>query len=152
MAITVTGYPLGWLQVLGDAAASPIDLEGNSNLKMALVASGYTPNRDTHDFRNDFTANEVANGNGYTTGGVALTSVTFSYDSGTQQIRLDFADPSWTFTADTSWRYAIVYVDTGGADSTDPLLLLLDWGSTQTLQGVYTLTLDAVGIYAFDLT
>lgn len=146
MAITVTAYPLGWLNVF----QAPIDIEA-STLKLALATTTYTPNIDTHDFYNDLT-NELATANGYTAGGVTLTGVAMTYDTATDQIRLDFADPSWTFSSSVTWRYGIVYIDTAGASTTDPLLLLLDWGSSQTVSGVYTITVDATGIYAIDMT
>lgn len=151
MAITVTAYPLGWLQVLGDGAATPIDIE-SSTLKLTLHTSTYAPNRDTDDFFNDAT-NELGTALGYTAGGVTLSGVALSYDTATDQIRLDFNDPTWTFTGGgPTWRYGVVWIDTAGASSTDPLLLLLDWGVNQTVDGVYTLTIDPAGIYAIDMT
>lgn len=147
MAITTKWYGLG-LQYLLD---TPLDLE-TATVKLALATATYTPNQDTHDFRDDFTAAEVANGSGYTTGGVTLSGVTWSYDAASQQVRLDFADPSWTFTANVTWRYAILYVDTAGVDSTDPLIAYLDWGTSQTVSGTYTLTIDAAGLLYLDVT
>jgi len=147
MAITVAWYGLGLLDLLD----SPRDLEAVT-CKLALVTDAYTPNRDTHDFRDDFTASELANGNGYTTGGVTLTTVTWSYDSASDQVRLDFDDPSWTFTASKTWRYAVLYVDTAGADSTDPVIGLLTWDSNQSVSTAYTLTIDAAGLLYLDVT
>lgn len=147
MAITTLAYPLGWLNVL----ETPLDLETASALKMTLHTATYTPDRDLHDFFNDAT-NELATANGYTSGGVTLASNALTYDSATDQIRLDFADPSWTFSANVTFRYAVVWYDTAGANTTDPLLLLLTWDADQTVQGVYTLQLDAAGIYAIDMT
>lgn len=147
MAITTAWYGLG-LQYLLD---TPLDLE-TATVKLALVTSGYTPNRDTHDFRDDFTANEVANGNGYATGGVTLTGLAWSYDAASDQVRLDCDDPSWTFTAAKTWLYGIGYVDTGGADTTDPLIFLLTWDSSQTVSTAYTLTIDTAGLLYIDTT
>jgi hypothetical protein len=147
MAITVTWYGLGLLSLMD----TPTDLE-QITLNLALVTDGYTPNRDTDDFRNDFTGSEVANGNGYTTGGVTLGGVAWSYDSGSDQVRLDCNDPSWTFTASKTWRYGVGYIDTGGADSTDPLIFLLTWDSNQSVSTSYTLTIDAAGLLYLDTT
>lgn len=147
MAITTTWYGLG-LQYLLD---TPLDLE-TATVKMALVTSGYTPDRDTHDFRDDFTANEVANGNGYTTGGATLSGVLWSYDTASDQVRLDCDDVSWTFTAAKTWLYGIVYVDTGGADTTDPLIALLTWDTSQTVSTAYTLQIDSAGLLYIDTT
>lgn len=146
MAITVTAFPLGWLNVF----QAPLDIEA-STLKLTLHTSTFTPVTDTMDFYNDLT-NELSTASGYTAGGVTLASVAMTYDTGTDQIRLDFADPSWTFSGSVTWRYGVIYIDTAGASTTDPLLLLLDWGTSQTVSGVYTVTVDTTGIYAIDMT
>jgi hypothetical protein len=147
MAITVNWYGPGLLSLLD----TPTDLEGVT-VKLALVTDAYTPNRDTHDFRDDFTASELANGNGYSTGGVTLTGLAWSYDAASDQVRLDMDDPSWTFTAAKTWRYGIGYIDTGGADSTDPLIFLLTWDANQTVSTAYTLTIDSAGLLYLDIT
>jgi hypothetical protein len=147
MAITVNWYGLG-LKYLLD---TPADLEGVT-VNLALVDADYTPNRDTDEFRSAFTAEEVPNGNGYTTGGVTLTGLTWSYDAASDQVRLDMDDPSWTFTASKTWRYGVGYIDTGGADSTDPLIFLLTWDSNQTVSTAYTLTIDSAGLLYLDVT
>lgn len=59
----------------------------STTVKVLLTTSSYTPNKDTHDYKNDVT-NEVANGGGYTTGGAAIAS------------------PTLTFTAANSWGTA----------------------------------------------
>lgn len=147
MSVTASWYGLG-LQYLLD---QPADLEG-STVNLALVTDAYTPNRDTHDFRDDFTAFELANGNGYTTGGATLTGVLWSYDAASQQVRLDHDDPSWAFVASKTWRYGIYYINTAGADSTDPIFGLLTWDSNQTVSTTYTLTMDAAGVLYLDIT
>jgi hypothetical protein len=145
--VTPTWFGLG-LQYLLD---NPADLEG-STVKLALVTDAYTPNRDTHDFWDDVSGSELASGNGYTTGGVTLTNVLWSYDATSDQVRLDFDDPSWTFTAAKTWRYGVGYIDTAGASSTDPVIFLLTWDANQTVSTAYTLTLDAAGLLYIDVT
>lgn len=147
MSIAVTWYGLG----LQDLLDSPRDLEGVT-VKLALATDAYTPDRDTHDFWDDVSGSEVASGNGYATGGVTLTSVLWSYDSASDQVRLDFDDPSWTFTASKTWRYGIVYIDTAGASSTDPVIGLLTWDSNQSVSTAYTLTIDSAGLLYLDTT
>jgi hypothetical protein len=146
MAITVTGFPLGWM----NAWTVPLDLDG-ATWKLALATATYTPDRDVHDFFNDLT-NELATASGYTAGGVTLTGTAITYDSASDQTRLDFADPSWTFSATVTWRYGVAYIDTAGAATTDPLMLLLDWGASQTVSGVYSIQLDPTGLFAIDFT
>lgn len=46
-------------------------------IKVMLTTSTYTPNRDTHETKNDIT-NEIS-GTGYTAGGVTLASKTITY-------------------------------------------------------------------------
>jgi hypothetical protein len=147
MAITVNWYGLGLLDIL----EAPRDLEAVT-LQLALATSSYTPNRDTHDFRDDFTANELANGNGYTTGGVVLTTIVTSYDSASDEVRLDFDDVSWTFTAGKTWLYGILFINTAGADSTDPLIGLLTWDTSQTVSTSYTLQINSAGLLYLDTT
>ncbi len=148
MAITTAWFPLG-LQKIQEQT---LDWEGSTLLRLALVLDTYTPDRDTHDFRNDFTAFELSNGSGYTTGGATITTPTIGYDAASDQVRFDCDDVSWTFTASRTWRYGIVYEETGGADSTDPLVALLTWDSNQTVSTAYTLTIDPAGLLYLDAT
>lgn len=147
MAATTSWYGNGLLYLLD----TPADME-TVTLKLALVTSAYTPNRDTHDFRDDFTANEVATGNGYTTGGATVTGAVWSLDTASQQVRLDVADVSWTFTGSKTWRYGVLYIDTAGADSTDPLVALITWDSDQTVSTAYTVQIDPTGLLYLDYT
>lgn len=49
----------------------------SDTIKCAIATSAYTPNLQTHDFFDDVT-NQLANGNGYTTGGATLASKTIT--------------------------------------------------------------------------
>lgn len=56
-------------------AALNKELDVNSDAwKMSLHTSSYTPSLGAHDYANDLT-DEVANGNGYATGGAAITGM-----------------------------------------------------------------------------
>lgn len=147
MAITPTWFGPG-LQYLLD---QPADLEAVT-VKLALVTDAYTPNRDTHDFWDDVSANELANGNGYSTGGATISGAAFSYDATSDQVRFDHDDVSWTFTASKTWRYGVYYIDTAGASSTDPVFGLLTWDSNQSVSTAYTLQIDAAGVLYIDVT
>jgi hypothetical protein len=146
MAITVTGFPLGWMT----AWTTGIDLDA-ATWKVALATSTFAPNTDTMDFYNDVT-NELATAGGYTAGGATLASPAVTYDSATDQVRFDFTDPSWNFSSAQTWRYGPTYIDTAGASSTDPLMVLLDWGTSQTVSGIYSVTIDPAGLFAIDFT
>lgn len=81
----------------------------STNFKLALVTSAWTPNTATNEVWADMSANEIAAGNGYTAGGVALTGVALSQASGTVKFTSNAA--SWTATGGNiaAWRYGVVY-------------------------------------------
>jgi hypothetical protein len=94
-----------------------------STIKMMLVTGAYSPNQNTHDFRDDLGATEVS-GTGYTAGGNVLSTVTVSMD-GSGNVTIDANDPA-TWSQDvggfTNARRAIIYVARGGAASADELI------------------------------
>jgi len=113
-------------------------------VKVMLCTSTYTPNQDTHDYKDDVT-NEVT-GVGYSAGGATLASKTITYDAGTNIIKLDAADTSWTSSTITA-RYAVIYVDTGVA-STSPLLGYVDFGGDESSSaGTFLIQWSADGIF-----
>lgn len=69
------------------------------------------------------TANEVANGNGYTTGGKTLTISTNPTSSGTSAY-LSFTDVTWTASTFTA-RYALIYKADG---VTNPAVAFIEFG------------------------
>ncbi len=115
MASTITAYDDLWKLLLTGA----IDLDTDT-LKVALVTSSYTPSA-AHTQWSDASANEVSNGSGYTTGGVALSGVA------TTNSTIDFSDVTWTALTKT-FRYAVCYKSGSGGGLTNPLLfyILLD--------------------------
>lgn len=121
-----------------------VDLDTDT-LKYTLHTSTWTPNQDTNDFFDDAT-NEVANGNGYATGGITLASVAVTYDSATNETRVDWADITWNFTAAKTWRYSALRKARGGAASADELIAFGDWGSDQTVSTDYTVQWDPLGL------
>lgn len=122
---------------------------GGDTFKVALY-TGTIPAtaQDTWVYKSDInTLVEVANGNGYTTGGATLGSQTITYTAGTNVITLDAADSIWT-TSSISATTAIIYQDTGNA-STSCLLGYIDFGGTFTSSnGDFKLTYDSNGILA----
>lgn len=99
------------------------DLTG-ATVKVALVTSSYTPNATNtgHSLWADVSANEIANGNGYTTGGAtvandAVATVTngWNYDSD---------NVTWTASGGSipAWRYAVMYVSGSLWGKTNPLI------------------------------
>jgi hypothetical protein len=129
-------------EFMGD---NTIDMDGDT-FKMALFSS--TSNAATVTTNTAYTdlTNEVANGNGYTTGGVTLTSVTWAHSAGTTTFDCDNA--SWTASGGSIVaRFAVIYSSTSGKlvcycilDST-PADVTIVTGTT------YTITIDATGVF-----
>lgn len=118
---------------------------GTDTIKCALLTSSYTPSQSTHNYFDDVSSAEVASGGGYTTGGATLASKTEAYSSNVKQF--DAADVTWSTSTITA-RYAVVYVDTAGASSTDPLICYVDFGQdVSSSGGSFTITWDATGIF-----
>ena len=119
-----------------------ISLLADAN-KVALTSSSYTPAQDTHDYYAALT-NELANGNGYTTGGTAIVNDTFGYTAGTNTWMYDADDTSWssaTFTA----RYGVPYDST---PTNKPLFTYQDFGGDFSVSaGTFTISWNAAGIW-----
>lgn len=141
MAVTTSWYGAGASQVLNAA----VDWDTDA-INVSLHTSTYTPNQDTDAF---FSAasNELSTASGYTAGGVALTTKTRTYDAASNEVRLDADDVTWTFSASKTFRYAVFRKARGGAASADELIGWTDWGTDQTVTGVYTIQWDPAGIF-----
>lgn len=140
MAVTAMWYG----QAIAKAFNKEIDWDSDT-IKVSLHTSSYTPNQDTHEYTDDLT-NEVANGNGYTTGGATLGNKTLGYTGGTNVIKFDGDDVSWTSSTITA-RYAVIYDDTPATAATKPLLGLVDFGAdVSTTNGTFAITWNANGI------
>lgn len=120
--------------LIADMALGNI-IPGTHTFRMSLHTSSYAPNKD-HDRFDDVT-NEVANGNGYTTGG-AIVTITFTTDNANDRTSVSFSEPSWP-AATFSAAYGVVRRDRGGAASADELVAVLDFGGTITAtNGTFT--------------
>lgn len=109
MAASITAYDHLWKLLL----TGGIDLDTDT-LKVALVTSSYTPSA-AHTIWADVSANEVATGYGYTTGGIALTTPVVAASN------IDYDDLVWTALTKT-FRYAVCYKSGSGGGLTNPLL------------------------------
>ena len=120
------------------------DVDLDSPVNVALVTSSYSPNIDTDEFYDDIT-NEVANGNGYTTGGITLSSTTVILDTTDDEAAFDAANVTWSASTITA-RGAVLYQNTG-TDSTSPLIGYFDFGSDQSSSsGDFTIAWNAEGL------
>jgi hypothetical protein len=103
-----------------------VDLDTNS-FKAALFTSAAALAAGTGEVFGDLT-NEVANGNGYTSGGFALTSPTFTQTAGTAAFKTG-NNPSWTGSgAGFAARYLVLYASGTLNGKVNPLVgfMLLD--------------------------
>lgn len=81
---------------------------------------------------------QIANGNGYTTGGTTATTSSSAQTSGTYKLVL--ADVVFTATGAVGpFRYSVLYNDTA---TNDELIAWWDYGSAVTLQNGDTFTVD----------
>jgi|TARA_R110002012_G_scaffold299831_2_gene499151 hypothetical protein len=98
---------------------------GGDTFKIALYTSSASLGAGTTAYT---TSNEVANGNGYTTGGNTLTRVDPS-SSGTTALT-DFANSTWSASTITA-RGALIYNDT----DSDKAVAVLDFGADKVSSG-----------------
>ncbi len=127
------------------------DMDSTSNWKMMLLTS--SSNCDTLSVGTgvygDLT-NEVANANGYTTGGVALTGITWANSSGTTTFDLDNA--VWNASGGSiTARFAVIYQNATLNSIVKPLLcvMLLDTAPADvvtTTGNSLTITINASGV------
>jgi hypothetical protein len=146
MAITASGfYGLTLEKMFIDTAAQSMEAETHKGL---LVLDAYTPNYDTHDFRDDIT-NE-ASGTGYSSGGSTITGTEITLSGGV--LTWDFVDPSWTSSTIANAMAHVSYFNVGSA-ATDQLLLLLDFvTAVTTSNGTLLVAINASGAMTLDYT
>lgn len=120
---------------------------GNLNLssdvcKLMLTNTAPVATNTTYS---SISSNELASGNGYTTGGATITSPTSTNSSGTQSVSGTVASPTWTATGSMGpFRY-IVYYDSTAAGV---ILGWWDYGSSLTLTSGQTFTVSiASGLF-----
>jgi len=100
------------------------DLDSDT-IKIALYTSSATLSAATDTYT---TSNEVANGGGYTTGGVTLANASV-IENGTSGC-FSSDNPEWTSATFTA-RGALIYNDTDG----DRAIAVLDFGGDFTVAG-----------------
>ena len=113
-------------------------------IKTTLHTVTYSFAQDTDDFFNDAT-NELSTAGGYTAGGVTLGTKSIGVAT-TLQTQLIAANAQWTSASFTA-RQAVVWADTAGASSTDPLMMNINFGADQTVSsGTFTIAWAADGV------
>lgn len=121
MAVTVSLYNHSAARF-----ASGANAEGDTYKVKLLTAASFDA---THTTLAATGGTEVANGNGYTTGGATLANVAVTTVT-TNDAKFDADDVSWTASgAALSASYGILYND---SDTNDPPVAFLDFGSSQS--------------------
>src|SRR5271170_6775473 len=96
----------------------------NLNTDTLKVTLSNTAPVATNSLYGDISSNEVANGNGYTTGGVSVTSQSSSQTGGILSLTGTLANPTWTATGSMGpFRYVVMYDNT----ATTPNKPLIGW-------------------------
>lgn len=116
-----------------EALAEKVHNLGADTLKVALTNSAPV---NTNTVLANIT--QIANGNGYTTGGTAATISSSAQSSGTYKLVL--ADVVFTASGSMGpFRYAVLYNDTA---TNDELIAWWDYGSNLTLASGDSFTVD----------
>ena len=116
----------------------------NDTVKVALLSNSHAFDADNDGWAS-VSANELASGSGYTTGGATLGSKTVTANDSTDKGVFDAADTSWTTATFTAY-HAVIYDDTPSSPA-DPLIASIDFGGAKTVaSGTFTITWHADGI------
>lgn len=128
--------------------------QGNGNIDLdsdtfKAVLTNTAPTIATDDELADIS--EISDGNGYTTGGLTLSSVTFSEEpSDTGRWIFTCADFTWTATGGPigPFRYVVIYDDTSTGDK---LVGVFDFGTALTVpaDSYFQVDIGADGIMKF---
>lgn len=115
-----------------------VDLEGDT-LKIILLNNSHSFT-STHNTYSQVSANELATGSGYTSGGATLGSKAVTQGATT---KFDAADVEWTSSTFSAY-HAVIYDDTLGNDD---LICSIDFGGEQTVtNGTLKIEWDTDGI------
>lgn len=116
-----------------------VDMDTDT-IKFMLLTSSYTPVQGTHDFRDDWGANEASGGTGYPAGGFTVASKTLTV--ATLTIAWDIADISQAITGGPlAFRYGGWYKSRGGASSADEIFGYVDFGAQSITDATLNITM-----------
>ena len=120
-------YLKGQLHLSDKAGTGAVD-----SLKMILMIEGFVFDKDSHHAYADVIASEVANGNGYTTGGIELTGVACAVDNTNDLGSVTWNNVQWdVVTGNVAASGSIIYDDTTDSateDYTDAIISYKDAG------------------------
>ena len=117
----------------------------NVSIKVALVTSDYTPDFDAHDYFDDI-SNEVADGDGYTSGGKLTENRVINADDDNDWAEYDADDVVWADSTITA-RGAVIYI-VGDDAASSPLITYIDFGEDKSSsEGDFTIQFHADGVF-----
>lgn len=123
-----------------------------ANYRLALVTSAWTPAPSTDQAWSVASGSEIANGNGYTTGGINPGSITLSQTSGTVKFTGNAVVWTASGTGIPAWRYGVLYYLGTLNSIVNPLVAYFLGDSTPadvpltTSGNTLTITMNASGI------
>lgn len=141
MAVTISLYD-SFKEYLGDGT---IDLDGHSFKVMLLTNSASFS--AGHSVLADISGNQISSGSGYTSGGAALTGVTWGQTGGTAKFDAD--DAAWTASGGAITAYKAALYDDTQSSPVKPLMAFIDFGGVQTANdgAQFKLIWNAAGIF-----
>lgn len=149
MAFSSSGlYYVTWKGMMDSPGSPSIDLNLDTYY-WALLTDTYSPDYSVHDMYADLSG-EVANGNGYTTGGKVITGLNPAItDSPTGTLKYDQDDIAWTSASFTA-RGSVYYAQ---PNANDELIIGIAFGQDYTAtNGTFTIQWPSGGIFTLDFT
>lgn len=126
--------------------ALDLDLETHKVALFTNSVTGADLTTDTAYGVGAWASNEVPNGSGYATGGIALTGTTFLHTAGGVVV-WDATDPSWA-TATITARGALYYADALAGNNA---IMAQTFGADiVSTGGTFLITLAAGGLFSID--
>jgi hypothetical protein len=120
----------------------------NDAFKIRLMANGFTFNKDTHHGWANVSANELADGYGYTNGGANLANLSVAENDTDDRATFTCNNVSWTANGGNIGPTpgAIIYDDTPTTPQADPIVAYIDFAGNQTQADGGVLTIANIQI------
>lgn len=136
-----------YLKGIEQAFLGNIDFETDT-IKLAYMATSYTPNVTTENFYSDVSANTASGA----PSPITLANVDIRIDTGNTRVEFDADDVSSSTITTTTDKF-IIYKDTGVA-STSPLIACIDIaeGVLSPVAGTLAVTFNSEGLFAINAT
>jgi len=101
------------------------------DVDIILMDTGFVFNRDTHALYADVLASELADGNGYSTGGATLAGIAFAEDDTDDRAEVTWTNKSWTASGGSIGPSpgACLLVAT---ETDDPIIEYINFGGDKT--------------------